>query len=230
MWGWAGTLAVALGSLLTQFARLSSAPSPSLPFSLLTTSRPWTRSSPTLLVPSLFPPPCTPKNIRILPNFTCPIILVPKTNYDVTPIFQTHCVCSITFAPFRKVMIVPIDINGDHRVFIVKIWSGSAGFDQALRVCRQMQLMLLQVAQPRCVPVRNLSLSSVVPGVQSVAFRLDLPRRALLSDQIRNREWPGGRAIGGHADCNRRASSHNKLLHSLPALGEHVSGLSRFRG
>src|SRR6266566_2990815 len=89
-----------------------------------------------------------PKNIRILGNFARPILLVSETNHNVTPILQAHCKRGITFASFGILMIVPIDINRDHGVFIVKIWPGSTGLNQALRVCRQMKLLFLQVAQP----------------------------------------------------------------------------------
>src|SRR6266567_2242616 len=95
-------------------------------------------------LPFLLPP----KNIRILGNFACPILLVSKTNHNVTPIFQAHCIRGITLASFRIIMIMPIDINRDHGVFIVKIWPGSTGLNQALRMRRQMKLVLLQVAQP----------------------------------------------------------------------------------
>src|SRR6266581_1149866 len=70
-----------------------------------------------------------PKYIRILGNFACPILLVSKTNHNVTPILQAHCKRGITFASFGILMVMPIDINRDHRVFIVKIWPGSTGLN-----------------------------------------------------------------------------------------------------
>src|SRR5438445_324323 len=69
-----------------------------------------TATPPRGALPFLLPP----KYIRILGNFACPILLVSKTNHNVTPIFQAHCIRGITLASFRIIMIMPIDINRDH--------------------------------------------------------------------------------------------------------------------